>query len=96
MSPVQRIAPGLLLSAVLCAQQEIAFNREVRPILSDKCFKCHGPDEKERKAGLRLDTMEGFMAPTDSGAAPEMRSSLRSELSACGFWVLQQRIDAAP
>ena len=35
--------------------QEIDFNYHVKPILSDRCYSCHGPDEKSRKAGLRLD-----------------------------------------
>ena len=37
----------------------VSFSREVRPILSDKCFKCHGPDQRTRKAGLRLDQLPG-------------------------------------
>lgn len=45
---------GLLAGASLRAESD--FNRDVRPILSDKCFSCHGPDEKHRKAKLRLDT----------------------------------------
>ena len=38
----------------------IDFNREIRSILSDTCFSCHGPDEKQRMAGLRLDTLAGL------------------------------------
>ncbi|MGG7661770.1 DUF1553 domain-containing protein [Dyadobacter sp. BHUBP1] len=38
---------------------ELDFNYDVKPILSDKCFACHGPDAKKQKGGLRLDTEEG-------------------------------------
>ena len=40
----------------------IEFNRDVRPILTENCFACHGPDPASRKAGLHLDTREGAMA----------------------------------
>jgi hypothetical protein len=43
------------------------FNREVRPILANHCLKCHGPDDKQRMAGLRLDTFAGATAKMASG-----------------------------
>lgn len=61
----------LLSSLVLfsCSQpktsqvsDEIDYNFHIRPILSDKCYKCHGPDANTREAGLRLDTPEGAYA----------------------------------
>ncbi len=48
-----------LISAL--AAPPVDFNRDVRPILSDKCYTCHGPDESKRAMGLRLDTREGML-----------------------------------
>ena len=71
-----------LSSSRVTADDQIKFNRDVRPILSDKCFFCHGPDSVKRKADLRLDVRDIAVA---TGAIvpdrPEESEMLRRVLS---------------
>jgi len=84
---------GLMLSAVLgiglfagraMADEpppKVDFNDQIRPILSDKCFLCHGPDPKNRKAKLRLDEKAGAFGETNTGIRPVVPGDLEeSEL----------------
>ena len=64
--------PRLILFALVAvapsaalADTKIDFNRDVRPILADNCFACHGPDDKARKAELKLHNREGALAVID-------------------------------
>ena len=63
---------AILFLVTVCSEvraaDEINYNRDVRPILSDTCYKCHGPDAAERQAGLRLDLHDGAVAKLESGA----------------------------
>jgi hypothetical protein len=48
----------VLFAASTALAPAVSFTKEVLPILSDKCFHCHGPDKEKREAGLRLDVGE--------------------------------------
>lgn len=56
------------LPVVAAADEPISFSRQIRGILSDRCFQCHGPDEANREAGLRLDMHDAALAELDSGS----------------------------
>ena len=49
------------------SDSKIDFNTQIRPILSNRCFACHGPDEQTVESGLRLDSFEAATSPADSG-----------------------------
>jgi mono/diheme cytochrome c family protein len=85
------VAVAILVVTIASTQSNAAekpaekpdFNRDILPLLSANCFACHGPDEKVREAGLRLDLEDSALAKLESGATAVVRSkSSASELVA--------------
>src|SRR6478752_2766525 len=60
--------PALLLA--FAGHAQVRFNRDIRPIMADTCFRCHGPDKNARMAGMRLDIRDEALKPTKSGVTP--------------------------
>ena len=59
---------------------QVQFNRDIRPILVDNCYKCHGPDVKKRKAKLRFDLPDSVFAARDGITAVKPRDLKHSEV----------------
>src|SRR3954471_6095097 len=84
MNIVAITSVGLVLAVLPAAAATKAppvdYGRDVLPILSDNCFHCHGPDEKARKAKLRLDTRDGAFRVRDGEAVIVPGKSADSQL----------------
>jgi hypothetical protein len=70
MPHLERTVLLIAFAALATGAEPVKFNRDIRPIMSDTCFRCHGPDKRARMAGMRLDRREEALKPTASGAIP--------------------------
>ena len=64
------VIPVLALLSGAVSFAAVSFNRDIRPIMADTCFRCHGPDKNARMAGMRLDIREEATRPNRSGRIP--------------------------
>lgn len=67
---VKVVGPPNAVEAASPVPTKVDFDREIRPILSDRCFRCHGPNEKDRKGGFRLDQEKSAFGMSESGEHP--------------------------
>ena len=77
---VALLAVALAVTFCFADAAEVSFDRDIRPILSDNCFHCHGPDAQERKAKLRLDTRSGALADLGGYSSVAPGDPAKSEL----------------
>jgi hypothetical protein len=75
-----RIASLFFSISSLVAAATVSFNRDIRPIMADTCFRCHGPDKNSRMANLRLDLRDEAIKPNRKGEAPIVPGNAQDSL----------------
>src|SRR5436190_14330236 len=79
--PLSAVADDVRVEDASPIPATVEFNRDIRPLLSENCYKCHGPDTKAREGNLRFDTKEGIFAALDEGRHAVVAGNLpQSEL----------------
>ena len=68
----------LLWPLLVTANEDIRFNRDIRPILSENCYACHGPDENQREGRFRLDVKESAFGKAESGERPLVARNVKA------------------
>ncbi len=80
MPSLASLVPVLTLAAASIGDDPVSFSQEVRPLLADRCFPCHGPDAATREADLRLDLRRSAVADRDGSRVIDTRAPADSEL----------------
>ena len=80
MPSLASLVPALTLAAASIGDDPVSFSQEVRPLLADRCFPCHGPDAATREADLRLDLRASAVADRDGSRVIDTREPADSEL----------------
>lgn len=75
MSPLRLLTVLTLPGLTLSAAERIQFNRDIRPIFSDTCYACHGPDENKTKGKLRLDSLEAARKAANPATRPSCQGT---------------------